>query len=220
MNQITKEHILQAIQEIDKEGIRNGRHSSTYDLVFNDKSYPPKLVISIANRFATGVELDSSTFSGGIGTDAFKLIEKYGFKIFPKKDKITELISSYKEHIKETHLKDEKYKWELLEQYKGRPNLDSKDFINEIKGIKYNNLIYPMALAVLHNILNIDEEVIRSLFKDLFNESVGLSSRVEKFSDTTLKVYRENGGQRQHHQDERSIATYLTFYNPEKYTFY
>ena len=33
-----KSKIEKAIQEIDKEGIRKGRHSSTYDLVYNGKS--------------------------------------------------------------------------------------------------------------------------------------------------------------------------------------
>lgn len=54
---ITKEHIEKAIAEIDKKGVRKGRLSSTYDLVHNGKSYPPKLVISIANRFANEEEL-------------------------------------------------------------------------------------------------------------------------------------------------------------------
>ena len=30
---ISKEHIQKALAEIDQEGIRPGRHSSTYDLV-------------------------------------------------------------------------------------------------------------------------------------------------------------------------------------------
>ena len=51
---ITKEHLKKAIEEIDSVGIRKGRHSSTYDLVHNNKSYPPKLVISLANKYAKG----------------------------------------------------------------------------------------------------------------------------------------------------------------------
>ena len=85
MNKITKENILSAIKEIDEQGIRSGRQSSTYDLIYEGKLYPPKLVISIANRYATGEEVDSSTFAGGLGTEAFKLLEKLDFKIVPKK---------------------------------------------------------------------------------------------------------------------------------------
>lgn len=57
MNQITQQHILSAIKEIDKEGIPANRQSSGYDLSHGGKFYPPKLVLSIANRFATGREL-------------------------------------------------------------------------------------------------------------------------------------------------------------------
>ncbi len=44
MNQITKENILSAIAEIDKEGIRSGRHSRIFDEIpqgwnFNEKGF-------------------------------------------------------------------------------------------------------------------------------------------------------------------------------------
>lgn len=93
MDQINKDHILSAIQEINEQGIRSGRHSSTYDLIYEGKLYPPKLVISIANRFATGEELDPNSFAGGIGTDAFKILEKEGFQIIPKVQQSTEVIN-------------------------------------------------------------------------------------------------------------------------------
>ena len=107
MNEITKEHILFAIEEIDQNGIPANRHSSTYDLIFDNKFYPPKLVISIANRFATGTELDPNTFAGGLETPAFQLLENEGFKIITKpkskSDTITNFISliiPLKNHLK------------------------------------------------------------------------------------------------------------------------
>ena len=92
MDQITKEHILQAIEEIDTKGARPGRHSSTYDLLYNNKLYPPKLIISIANRFANGTELKPEEFQGGPNKPAFNILEKFGFKIIPKKVKIKDAI--------------------------------------------------------------------------------------------------------------------------------
>ncbi len=107
MDEIKKEHILSAIKEIDEQGIRPGRNSSTYDLIYEGKTYPPKLVISIANRYATGTELDSSTFAGGIETPAFQLLEKEGFEITNKEEmnvniikNFAELIVSFSEYIK------------------------------------------------------------------------------------------------------------------------
>ena len=81
---ITKEHIKDAIQEIDENGIEKGAHSSTYDVVYNNKRYPPKLVVSLANKYANGTILLRDTFSGGEGTSAFQLLERLGFEIDKK----------------------------------------------------------------------------------------------------------------------------------------
>ena len=88
-NNITQEHILSAIQKIDKEGIPSNAHSSIYDIIYNGKSYPPKLVISWANLFANQKELDRKSFKGGEGTDAFKLLESEGFVIWKKETRFS-----------------------------------------------------------------------------------------------------------------------------------
>lgn len=106
MEEITKENILKAIKEIDQNGVPSSRQSSFYDLIYEDKPYPPKLVISIANRFATGEELDPNTFAGGIDTPAFQLLEKEGFQIEKKAVKITNfasLIIPLKTHLKNSN---------------------------------------------------------------------------------------------------------------------
>lgn len=88
MEKITKKHILLAIKEIDENiSLRKGRASSTYDLIFEGKEYPPKLVISIANRYATGEELDADKFHGGLDTPAFDLLKKEGFIVKKKNEK-------------------------------------------------------------------------------------------------------------------------------------
>ncbi len=220
MNRITKEHILHAIQEIDKEGIRNGRHSSTYDVVYNGKKYPPKLIISIANRFATGKELDSKEFHGGKDQPAFKLLENFGFLIEPKRDNFTELIEKYKAHIKETKLKDELYKWDLLDTFKGRPDLNAENFLEEVKSVNYSNLLFKHAKAVIYHLASKKPNELKGLFKSLFDENISINNRVKSFNERTLELYRSIGENLQHHQDERTIGAYLTFYNPDKYTFY
>jgi len=131
-----------------------------------------------------------------------------------------ELIKAYKRRISKTQLKDEIYKWELLEEYKGRPNTEASDFYNEIKGVEFKNLIYAMAQAVVYQLAKEKQEELRQLFVNLFNDEVNLTDRVKSFNSETLKLYRSLGETLQHHQDERSIATYLTFHNPERYTFY
>jgi len=95
MDKISEKDIISAINEIDSNPeLRKGRASSTYDLIYEGVDYPPKLVISIANRFATGKELSPNDFEGGIGTPAFNLFEQFGFEISSKK------ISYYEELLK------------------------------------------------------------------------------------------------------------------------
>ncbi|MCG9792800.1 McrB family protein [Flavobacterium algicola] len=130
------------------------------------------------------------------------------------------LIENYKKLITVNRLKDEKYKWELLHNFHGRPNLDAPDFYTEIKSIKFGNLMYAMGVAVIHHLAKDKPEEMRLLFKKLFNESVPLKDRIKAFNVDSLQIYRSLGETLAHHQDERTIATYLTFHNPEKYTFY
>ena len=85
---ITAKDIEHAIQRIDVEGIPNNASSSTYDVIFNSKRYPPKLVISYANEYANGKELDRKSFKGGEGTDCFKILKRNGFIIQNKEKEL------------------------------------------------------------------------------------------------------------------------------------
>ncbi|GLI55959.1 hypothetical protein PM10SUCC1_14730 [Propionigenium maris DSM 9537] len=76
---ITRDHILKAISKIDNEVIPANRRSTKYNLVFNNKTYPPKYVISIANIFVKGKELQSSKFNGGSETNNYLI--SLGFDI-------------------------------------------------------------------------------------------------------------------------------------------
>lgn len=62
---ITKQHILDAIAEIDRNGVPAMRQAKGFDLVHNGKTYPPKYVLSLAAKHGTGRELDPAEFSGG-----------------------------------------------------------------------------------------------------------------------------------------------------------
>jgi 5-methylcytosine-specific restriction protein B len=81
---IEKEHLLQAIDKIDAEGIPQTGESKYYDVIYNGKNYPPKLIVSIANLFANGEILDRNSFNGGPDTPCFKLLEANDFEIVSK----------------------------------------------------------------------------------------------------------------------------------------
>jgi DNA polymerase III delta prime subunit len=76
---IEHEHVIQAIGEIDRSGIRYHRESVRYNLVYQGKPYPPKYVVSIANKYANGRELEPSEFNSGPETNDF--LKALGFNI-------------------------------------------------------------------------------------------------------------------------------------------
>ena len=76
---INRDHIIMAIKEIDENGVPKKRHSRKYLLEFNGRHYPPKYVISLANKYANGHELNPEKFGGGKVTNGF--LEMRGFSI-------------------------------------------------------------------------------------------------------------------------------------------
>jgi len=94
---IKREHIVKAIWEIDLNGIPPRRNSKKFCLIFKGKQYPPKYVLSLANRFVNGEKLDPSEFTGGKETNNF--LKKLGFdiaKIFPFDTFVTPISSKKK----------------------------------------------------------------------------------------------------------------------------
>jgi 5-methylcytosine-specific restriction protein B len=82
---ITAAHVQQALDLIDDQGIAPGAESTQYDLLKDEKRYPPKLVLSLAAKYATGEEFNRRMFDGGVSSPAFRLLNELGFTIVPKK---------------------------------------------------------------------------------------------------------------------------------------
>ena len=78
-NNIKQENIIKAIEEIEKVGIPKFRGSKKFFLEYNGKYYPPKYILSLANKYANGKELDSYKFGGGTETNNF--LKNLGFNI-------------------------------------------------------------------------------------------------------------------------------------------
>lgn len=215
-NEINKKHVLDAVGNIEENKIKL-KPPTRWQVLINGEKFPPKEIMRYAHEQMNGNLIWE--FGGGEPTN--KYLKKMGFEIIDMQEKVlTQLIKKYKVLIQKTQLKNETYKWQLLKEFRGKPNLEKEDLLSEIKSIKFSNLIYAMALAVVYHLVKDKKEEMRLLFKNLFNESLSLSDRVNHFNTETLKIYRELGETLQHHQDERTIATYLTYKNPEKYTFY
>ena len=82
--------VLRAIKEYDRLGpewffsAHGFAPTTTYDLVWDKRRYPPKAILGTAYELATGQRLASGDFEGG-KTGAVKVLEKLGFTIQPRR---------------------------------------------------------------------------------------------------------------------------------------
>lgn len=85
-DQVTHAHVLRAINEYDQVGPERffSEHgfgpTTTYDLVWNQRRYPPKAVLGTAYELATGRHLASGDFEGG-KSGAVRVLGNLGFTI-------------------------------------------------------------------------------------------------------------------------------------------
>jgi len=86
---VTERDVLRAIHEYDRLGPERffSEHgfapTTTYELVWEKRRYPPKAVLGAAYEFATGQRLGSGDFEGG-KTGAIGVLGKLGFNIKKK----------------------------------------------------------------------------------------------------------------------------------------
>jgi hypothetical protein len=83
---VTRDDVLRAIEEYDRLGPEQfySTHgfgpTTTYDLVWDERRYPPKALLGTAYEFATGQRLGSGDFEGG-KSGAVSVLEKLGFTV-------------------------------------------------------------------------------------------------------------------------------------------
>lgn len=119
----------------------------------------------------------------------------------------------------------ELYKWELVSKQNGHPDPNAVDFSKEINSLEFKNLCFSSQITAIRNFVKYEPEEYRKLFRVLFDESILLQERIEKFTDSckTLwdnKIKAKFTTHTSAMCDERLISCFLAFYNPQKYTFY
>jgi hypothetical protein len=88
-DQVTHADVLRAIREYDRLGPEKffAKHgfsrTLTYDLIWEERSYPPKAILGTAYEFATGTRLAPGDFEGG-KTGAVRVLGNLGFNIRPR----------------------------------------------------------------------------------------------------------------------------------------
>ncbi len=120
---------------------------------------------------------------------------------------------------------EELYKWELVSKQNGHPDPNAVDFSSEINSLNLGNLCFSSQITAIRNFAKYEPEEYRKLFRALFDESILLQERIEKFTDSckTLwdnKIKAKFTTHTSAMCDERLISCFLAFHNPQKYTFY
>jgi len=83
---VSRDDVTRAIEEYDRLGPDEffAQHgfapTTTYELLWNDRTYPPKALLGTAYEFATGQRLASGDFEGG-KAGAVRVLEKLGFTV-------------------------------------------------------------------------------------------------------------------------------------------
>ena len=85
-NRITKSHLIVAADIIDREGVPKTRQSTKYNVIVDGKKYPPKYLIAVASKLATGKMISSQDYNGGLESNSF--LRARGFSITDKYGKI------------------------------------------------------------------------------------------------------------------------------------
>ncbi len=134
-------------------------------------------------------------------------------------------LSLYKEDLPKCW-KDEKFKWEAVEQFQRTWEIEAEDFVEMFKlaTSKHLNLLasmnyYPVGMIL--QFAEVDKERTRKMFKVLYDENRDLAERINFFIDEAEAIRQTNASKwKNHYQDLRAISVYLLFRYPEKYYIY
>jgi hypothetical protein len=89
-DQVTHDHVVRALEEYDRLGpdaffsAHGFAPTTTYDLIWDERGYPPKAILGTAYELATGQRLASADFEGG-KSGAVKVLSKLGFTVQPRR---------------------------------------------------------------------------------------------------------------------------------------
>jgi 5-methylcytosine-specific restriction protein B len=177
--------IKEAIKHIDQNpNLIKGRQSSTYDLVYNGKCYPPILVLSVANELNGGEELKISDFNNNT-EKAFKILRDLGFKVERKEPEKNNYENDFRE-------------W-ALKNYAKKSNAPSS-YITSLKWL--SKKFYEKGKISEESIFSInDKGVIEELYFEVLKIQKDKSAYIYKedapayaekgFYSASLKAYKD-----------------------------
>ena len=148
--------------------------------------------------------------------------------------KLEYYIDQFKQFLKRDGDFREMYKWESLFHFQQNWDINAPDFCEMYNRSLQNDRTRRLwkreswsPKSMMLKFCQMDQDFTSSMFKDLFDESKEITTRISRFKfgcDELLKDYKnthktsiENN---HYHNDFEMIMLYLTFQFPEKYTLY
>lgn len=141
---------------------------------------------------------------------------------------VVDLIRLYKQDFSNRD-KDERYKWEAIKRYKDIWNIDTEDFPHMLEQSldKTYNLLASQSIYAKDTIIKLsqkDPEAVREMFRDLHDENVAVTERIEAFRrlarDLFQNVLADSDEKKKHQQSLKAVSTYLFFQYPERHFIY
>ncbi|MCM1500969.1 MAG: EVE domain-containing protein [Clostridium sp.] len=141
-------------------------------------------------------------------------------------EKLRPILEGYKAYFP-SHWEDEKYKWEAIKHFQTHWNIEAENFgdmFKEATDRTYNLLAsgYAYPRGMITNFAKADDEFVRQMFRDLYDEGRNLAERVAAFQTSAeeLRAKYDDGTWRNHYQNTNAISTYLWLMYPDKYYIY
>lgn len=140
--------------------------------------------------------------------------------------KLKQILVDYKKYFP-SHWDNEIYKWKAIQHFQAHWNIDAENFFEMFKEAtdKTFNLLasgyaYPRGMMI--NFAKVDEETVRQMFRNLYDESLDLAERVDKFQTAAeaIRTKYDDGTWHNHYQNTNAISTYLWLRYPDKYYIY
>ena len=123
---------------------------------------------------------------------------------------------------------NEKYKWVAVKHFQDNWDIDAPDFLEMFTRAtaKTENLLaatnyFPRGMIMAF--CKVAPEEVRNMFRDLFDESKSVVTRVETFikeSERLRVKYKPEDDWKAHYQNTNSVTTYLWLRYPDKYYIY
>ena len=124
-----------------------------------------------------------------------------------------------------THWEEEEYKWIAVKTFQDYWNPDASDFtamleqsLSKVGNLLDSGRFFPKGMLL--DFCKYDAEIVRGMFRNLYDESIDLKSRVASFIAKAKEITNTIAPGKNPYQNTNSVSTLLWLRYPEKYFIY